>query len=110
MRRGRYWGFILDGEHAGDVLEHEHNTYQYPVVSYPAHEAVFRMPEDVVAVLPSYSTITLFHHKMQLGDRVYGVWMDQAMERPDDMTRAILALIDMDPGQARMCEITRRPL
>lgn len=110
MLRGRYWGFILDGEHAGDVLEHEHNQYQYPVATYPPYEAVFASPEDVVAILPTYSTITLFHKKMQIGDRVYGVWADQVTERPEDMTRAVLALIDMDPGQARMCEITRRPL
>lgn len=101
MERGRYWGVILDGPYAGDVLEHHSSQYMFATAMNP-FAATFE-PEQAPSLM-NVETHVLYHHRMQLGGRFYGVWMDRVMIGPDDMTRTVLALIDMDPAQAKLCE------
>lgn len=106
MQRGNYWGFILDGSDAGNVLESDHSWVVISRVQSP----VVDFFEETSAVDSSlaFSETRLFHQRMTIGDRQYGVWCLHPLAAEEDFTKAVLLLIDMDPGQARLCEFGQR--
>jgi hypothetical protein len=105
MERGRYFGFFLDGEHAGQVQEATSRIYETfrppPVIA-----AAYTHESDAGGLLPSFEIIReqWYHQEAVIGGRSYGVWMRTQVPDIEDYSAAILALIDMDPVQARLCE------
>lgn len=103
--RGRYYGFIFGGPSHGQVLESEQSFYRVPIVRNITASFMEENQSDPIHV--SDLDVRVYHHlEVVIGRRVYGVWMDETDPaiHTDDIA---VALIDMDPDQARFCEVRR---
>lgn len=113
MERGRFFGFFLDGPDAGRVQEASSRFYTVLRPS-PVSAVAYTYGSDAGRLLSAFEPIReeWHHQEVVIGDRTYGVWMRTAFPSVDEynaaIPTAILALIDMDPVQARLCETRPR--
>jgi hypothetical protein len=107
LTRGRFYGFYLSGRRRGTVQESPHRVFVTAELPRYA-ETVSTTSGGMWSVMnPAVDRMNWYHQMLEIGGRTYGVWLDHPLIMEGDFTEAILTLIDMDPMQARLCEVSR---